>query len=607
MRAEAALDPHHDGSELYVPPGTPRLGDVVPVRVRVPSGRRERRVFLRSVRDGEPHLVRARVDRSVPSREHETWYVADLEVHNPVTGYRFLLDDPAGYRWLNGTGVHAREVPDAADFRLTVHPPAPDWARDAVVYQVFPDRFARSSADRRVPEWGVAAAWDDEPVAQGPGTSRQVYGGDLAGIEAHLDHLTTLGVDVLYLTPFFEARSNHRYDATTFDRVDPLLGGDEALASLSAALHRRGMRLVGDLTTNHTGASHEWFLRALADPASEEASFYHWTAEPPGYVSWLGHRSLPKLDHRSPALASRLVDGPGSVVDRWLREPFALDGWRIDVANMTGRYRETDLTRAVARAVRRTVEQANPDAVLVSEHFHDAGADLTGDGWHANMSYTGFTRPVWGWLTPDGARPAPGLPVPAARRSGRDMVASMREFDAAVPWAVSSRHWTMLGSHDTPRIRTVVGSLEMVEVAVVLLMTLPGTPMIFAGDEVGATGTTGEHARVTMPWDRPDRWGTATFELYRRLVAVRRGSVALRRGGLRWLAVQDDAVVLLRETAEERVLVVAARAPWTGLRLPAHLLPRGGVETLHGGIGLTPGVGALHVAPDAGVGIWRLT
>ena len=603
MTAEHLLDrAHHDGSELFVPQGTPALGDVVPVRVRVPASGTERGVHLRSVRDGEPHVVPARLERA---DEHERWYVAELAVDNPVTGYRFLLDEPDGYRWLNGRGLHGRDVPDAADFRITTYPPAPSWARDAVVYQVFPDRFARSGVSRPLPAWAEPAAWDDEPVGSGPSAPRQLYGGDLPGIEQHLDHLQRLGVDVVYLTPFFPAGSNHRYDASTFEHVDPLLGGDQALASLARAVHARGMRIMGDLTTNHTGAGHEWFARAQQDPTSEEASFYYWK-DGGEHVGWLGHRSLPKLDHAAPGLRARMVEGPGSVIERWLQEPYALDGWRIDVANMTGRYGDVDLTHVVARTIRATMRAANPEALLVSEHFHDAGADLSGDGWHANMNYSGFTRPVWGWLAPRvPERQVLGLPVPLARRSGQATVASMRDFAAVVPWSVTAHQWNLLGSHDTPRIRTMVGDLAMVEVGVGLLMTYLGTPVVFAGDELGATGTNGEHARVPMPWDRPDRWD-ATFAVYRSLIAVRRASRALREGGLRWVVVDDDALVFLRETLDERVLVAVARGPWAGVALSRKLLmPGSAPETLYGQ-DLVVG-DELHVPGSGpGVGVWRL-
>lgn len=608
--------PHHDGSALYVPRATPRLGDVVPVRVRVPAARSERGVHVRAVRDGEPRLVPARLERA---DEHERWYVADVVVHNPVTQYRFLLDEPGGYRWLNGRGLHRRDVTDAADFRLTVHEPAPQWLGDAVVYQVFPDRFARSSGHEGpprglLPDWAIPAAWTDEPIAAGRGVGQQLFGGDLRGIVSRLDHLQRLGVDTVYLTPVFPARSNHRYDATTFAGVDPVLGGDEALAALSAAVHARGMRLMGDLTTNHTGAGHEWFVRAQSDRSSAEAAFYYWTDDEPGYVGWLEHASLPKLNYGAPELLERMVTGPGSVAERWLRPPFDLDGWRIDVANMTGRYRDQDHAHAFARALRATMAQVKPDAALVAEHFHDAAADLAVGGWHVNMNYSAFTRPVWTWLVEPGSTlPFMGMPVPVPRAGGAEMVETMRDFDSTVPWTVTRHQWNLLGSHDTARIRTVTGTREGVEVAVGLLMTYPGTPVVWAGDEGGLTGINGEHGRVPMPWGRIDgepggggaAWDEATFDVYRTLIALRRSCRALREGGLRWAFVDSDAVGYLRETPDERVLVVLARAAWGGVRLG---LVNDGAENLYGGaeLGTTPGSVDVPAVPGPSVQVWRL-
>ena len=201
---------------------------------------------------------------------------------------------------------------------------------------------------------------------------------------------------MLYLTPVFPARSNHRYDASTFDHVDPVLGGDEAFAALVEAAHARGLRVMGDLTTNHTGDAHEWFLAARADAASPEAGFYSFDEHPERYASWLGVTSLPKLDQSSPELRARLYDGPGSVVARWLEA--GLDAWRIDVANMTGRAGAQDLAHDVARTLVATARAVRPDAWVLAEHGHDAGGDLQGDGWHGTMDYAGFTRPVWTWL-----------------------------------------------------------------------------------------------------------------------------------------------------------------------------------------------------------------
>jgi alpha-glucosidase len=140
----------------------------------------------------------------------------------------------------------------------------------------------------------------------------------LDGVTAHLDHIASLGVGTIYLTPFFPAESNHRYNASTFSQVDPLFGGDEALARFAAAAHARDMRLMGDLAINHRGDTHEWFQAALADPNAPEAGFFFFTDHPRRYDAWRGMKEMPIFDHRSVELRRRLCDGPDSVVARWL-------------------------------------------------------------------------------------------------------------------------------------------------------------------------------------------------------------------------------------------------------------------------------------------------
>ncbi|MCL1900707.1 MAG: alpha-amylase family glycosyl hydrolase, partial [Promicromonosporaceae bacterium] len=406
------LLPHHDGSALYVPAARFDVGDTVPIRLRVPAGRQERAVWVRALHDAEPAWLRARLEHDL---RHERWYVAELPLVNEITSYRWLLDESDGYRWVTGTGIHAREVTDAADFRITTFAGSPPWAAEAVGYQVFPDRFARSAAaaTRPLPSWALPTPWDQAPDGASPRTPFQFYGGDLAGIAEHLDHLERLGVNLLYLTPFFPAESNHRYDGATFTEVDPLLGGNEALAALTAAAHARGLRVMGDLTTNHTGSSHEWFRAAQADAGAPERDFYYWGDYGRlDYATWLGVDTLPKLNWGAGELWARMVDGPESVVGRWLQAPYRLDGWRIDVANLTGRHGRDDFARQVARRVTATVRAQVPEGLTVSEHFHDAAGDLQGDGWMSNMNYSAFTRPLWTWVSrPESTLDFLGLPV----------------------------------------------------------------------------------------------------------------------------------------------------------------------------------------------------
>jgi alpha-glucosidase len=599
------LGPHHDGSELYVDCARPSIGDVVPIRIRVPRGTGVDTVRVRMIRDGEPAFAVAKPDGVSHGEE---WFVADVTMHNPVTSYRIQLDrGPLGYSWRGGTGEHSRDISDAHDFRLTTFDPGPDWALDAVVYQVFPDRFATSGVARELPPWAVPAGWDDTVIGTGPGVAQQFFGGDLDGVRQHLAHLKYLGVTTLYLTPVFPARSNHRYDASTFAMVDPLLGGDEALARLSRACHDAGLHIVGDLTTNHSGDDHPWFHAATADPTSPERSFYYLGSDG-DYVSWLGHKSLPKFDLDSAELRERMFGKQDSVLSRWLREPFNLDGWRIDVANMTGRQGIHDHGDTVAKLIRDTLDVVRPNSVLLAEYTNDFTADLRGDGWQGSMNYAGFGRPVWSWLeSPEYEAAHLGVEYRIARRSGFDSVATMREFAGAVPWKVASRHWNLVSSHDTARIRTVTGSAEMTRIAAALLFTYLGTPMVFAGDEIGLEGTNGEDSRRPMPWHRPERWDYKTLDAYRDLIAVRQAHPALRRGGLRWVLTSSDAIGFLRETPDERILVLVSRAPWSGALLPGSLAAHAVTETLYGGMDLTVSGGAIVVPGDGPIaGIWRL-
>lgn len=576
--------PHHDGSAMYVSNLAPNIDDTVSLFLRVPKASAVTQAMLRTYIDGEQALTETTIDRET---EHDVWLRGQLRVENPVVNYRWLLDGvPGGYQWLNGEGLHARDVTDAADFRITTYPAPPAWAADAVLYQIFPDRFAKS-IERSAPEWAIAQQWDDPVIGAGPETPFQYYGGDLDGITAHLDHIASTGANTLYLTPIFPARSNHRYDASTFDEVDPLLGGNEALARLADAVHARGMRIMGDLTTNHCGAEHEWFQRAIADADSPEAGYFTFTHHPDQYVCWFGHPSLPKFDHRSQALRRALYEGPDSTVAKWLGE-HAFDGWRIDVANMTARLGTMDLNHMVATTLRETMADANPESLLLAEHSHDASNDLLGDGWHGVMDYAGFSRPLWQWLKrPEQLRFEPGPFTPLANFGGTSMVAAMRSFSAARPWRATAHALTLIGSHDVPRIAEFLDRNEdLITVAFGLLASMPGIPMLWAGDEIGQEGSNGEDGRRPFPWHDTASWNSARLATTRALFNARADRVALRHGGLRWLGYSDEAVTFLREAPEESVLIHAARAAHVPVRLSSAVVGReltglAGTPSLH--------------------------
>lgn len=584
---------HHDGSPLYVSDPAPQLGDKVEVFVRTARAAGAQRVHVRSIVDGEPAFAEAQIDRV---DGEETWWRASVEVTNTELSYRFLFQTPTGNVWLNAGGLSRREIPDTLDFRIVTHPAPPSWAEGAVVYQIFPDRFARSAHHPTgpLPDWVIPAAWGD-PIPYGiPAGTRQIYGGTLWGVAEKLDYLHGLGVDALYLTPFFPARSNHRYDACDFDRVDPLLGGDAALRELTAQAHRRGMRVLGDITLNHTGDAHPWFRRGQAEPDSTEADFYYFGEDRNQYASFFGVPSLPKLNHTSPELRRLLYEGRGSVVARYLEE-FGLDGWRVDVAQSAARHGAIDLNAEMARRTRRTMQAVAPDSLLLAEHPFDASSALQGDGWHGTMAYAGFARPVWYWLGGQKVSELWGVPGPMPRYGGGDMATVMRDFAALIPWRSVTHNLTLLDSHDTPRFRSMAGRNHH-HLGVALLMTLPGLPMVFAGDEVGVEGVHSEDGRRPFPWDEA-AWDRATLELFRTLIALRRRHPALRSGGLRWLHCADDVVLYERALPDQTLLIQVSRAAHTPLAAPV------AAENLLGGPDLAPG--AAMPADGPAFHIWR--
>jgi alpha-glucosidase len=293
------------------------------------------------------------------------------------------------------------------------------------------------------------------------------------------------------------------------------------------------------------------------------------------------------LNWTSQELRTRMASSFG----RWLDE--GLDGWRIDVANMVGRHLELDVNHEIAGWARNLVG----DKLLLAEHGHDFRPDLDGRGWHGTMNYSGFLRPTWWWLSAGAMENDLFANTPAPSYDAHEALSQMSAFRAGIPWEAALNSWSLLDSHDSPRFRTVAGTRDRHVVGIGMQMTMPGVPMIFAGDELGLEGLWGEDGRRTMPWGRPEEWDSALLEEYRALIALRRSSEALRRGGFRLVHVGEDAFAYLRETQDERILCLAARAAHTPIIVPFEL------ETLYGGDardGVLPADGpAFHV--------WRIT
>jgi cyclomaltodextrinase / maltogenic alpha-amylase / neopullulanase len=468
----------------------------------------------------------------------------------------------------------------------------PGWVRDAVFYQVFPDRFASSA---RVPKPGPLEPWDAPPTRHG------FKGGDLLGVTEHLDYLTDLGVNALYLNPVFASAANHRYHTYDYLHVDPLLGGDGALRELLDAAHARGMRVILDGVFNHSGRGFwpfhhvleagaqspyiDWFhinptflevgRQLIAYPNAEQLAAMDGTIPPRrrkgqrsfsilGYQAWWDLPALPKLNIDNPEVRAYLLD----VAEHWIR--FGADGWRMDVAAEI-----EDVS--FWHEFRERVRSANPEAYLVAEIWRVSPEWVAGDRFDALMNYP-MGEAILGFAA--GAHldarvlgqhfelSSQLVPLDGAGFSRR-----CAELLGVYPGEVVSAQLGVLGSHDTPRIRTIAGGdMRSVELSFLLLFALPGPPCIYYGDEIGLEGDHDPGCRGAFPWDHPESWDRELPGLVRDLSAFRAREPAVRGVEFRSLAAGGTACAFLR-TDPARPVLVAVNAGEVGvtLRLPDDL------------------------------------
>ena len=559
-RIQASPSPHHDGSDLYVSNAAPEVGESITLRVRIPNSYTFAKALVRLYHDGEPRTFELKKKKS---NDHESWWEVSVVVLNKTLSYRFAFIDKGKYNWLNAAGLFDYDVHSNNDFQIVAIPAYPAWIKSSVFYQIFPDRFAKSGDKQKLPEWAHPRDWNELPRGRSKYTGTELYGGDLKGVQQHLDYISELGVNGIYFTPFFEARSNHRYDASSFEDVDPVLGGNKAMFSLIAAAKKRKIRLLGDLTSNHCGAGHPWLAKAIKDKKSKEHGYFYWDKSVKhGYVGWWDLASLPKLNFNSSSLRKVMYEGKNSIVKKWLSPKYGMSGWRIDVGNMTGRLGEDDLHDEVMRGIRTAMDEVKPDAWLVAENGDFVASDLNGFGWHGAMNYQGFMRPLWNWINQNSSIGGgfQGLPFEMPKIGGKSLVASMVQFSSSIPWRSLVASMVLLDSHDTARMRTVVNGDKKAHLsAVTAMLTYPGVPSIFAGDEIGLEGSWGEDSRRTINWEDRSGWDHEFLAEVKKLVHLRRNHDGLIEGGLRWVAVEDNFICYLRESEKQSLLVFISR------------------------------------------------
>jgi cyclomaltodextrinase len=423
----------------------------------------------------------------------------------------------------------------------------PRWVRDAVFYQIFPDRFAKSG---RVQKPSGLERWDSDPTTYG------YKGGDLLGVVERLDYLQDLGVTAIYLNPIFQSACNHRYHTHDYYQVDPLLGGNDAFDEMLDACHRRGIRVVLDGVLNHASRGFFQFNDALengrSSPWLDWFTFHDFPLNaydhniPPGYSAWVGLHALPKFNTDNPQVRDYLM----RVGEHWLRK--GIDGWRLDVPfeiQTPGFWQEF---RQRCRAI-------NPDAYLVGEVWRDSRRWLQGDQFDATMNYL-FAEAALAFCGRDRVRkdlqddrsydPWPGI-------DGTTYAAKIEHLLGLYDWNVQLAQLNLLGSHDTARALTLLGdNRRSLELASLLLFTFPGAPSVYYGDEIGLDGGLPDQwARKTFPWEQPERWDSDLLGHYKRLIVLRSSSAALRTGTYRTLAATAASYAFERASADDRIVV----------------------------------------------------
>ena len=465
----------------------------------------------------------------------------------------------------------------AVKFRLLIHAPefhTPDWLKSGTMYHIFVDRFKRGENAPPVkagavlnPDWenGIPefAAKNGNPLP-----NRTFFGGTLDGITEELDRLQAMGYDILYLSPVFDARSNHRYDTGDYETVDPALGGDAAFDRLISAAHARGMRVVLDGVFNHTGDDSRYFNRygtyptvgAYQSLSSPYAAWYTFRRFPDDYECWWGIPILPRLK-QSEATCRRYFTGADGIAAKWLAR--GADGWRLDVADeLPDEF--LDELRTVAK------EQTDGQAAILGEVWENAADKiaygkrrryLRGGQLDSVMNYP-FRNAVLDLLL---------------RRDAGAFVRTLTELYASYPREVSDSLMNLLGTHDTARILTVLGdpgegdgrtnaelsrarlsgdarrqAISLLKIASTLQYTVYGFPSVYYGDEAGLEGYHDPFCRRPYPWGHED---DGLMAHYRLLGRFRTAHKALHGGDFRFLFATDTAFLYERVLDGDRILV----------------------------------------------------
>ena len=453
----------------------------------------------------------------------------------------------------------------------------PDWAKGAVIYQIFPDRFHKAGKvdlTGKLEPYTVHRSWYDEvdwkPDRWGRVLNNDFYGGNFKGIQEKLDYIATLGTTIIYLNPISKAFSSHRYDTGDYKTPDPMLGTEEDFRELCKAAHEKGMKIILDGVYSHTGSDSLYFNRNKTFPGvgayhSKKSPYYNWFTfyeHPDSYNCWWNFDTLPTVNKLHPSFMKYIIDDEDSVVAHWLK--LGADGFRLDVVD--------ELPDEFVLRLKERIREIKPDALLIGEVWEDASNKSSYD---TRRRYF-----VDGELDSPMNYPFRTAIINFMRKidDGRGFKDTVMSIVENYPPQVMACTMNLLGTHDTSRILTAmiddfqgdryakanrrltrtqwVTALDRLHAATVLQYTLPGAPSIYYGDEAGMEGYGDPFCRRPFPWGREER------ELqmhYHRLGQLRKKYKALRQGDIQFQYALNNQISFTRTYKEQTIRVYVNR------------------------------------------------
>ena len=603
-----------DGTSDYVIPAEPGIHEKVRLRFRTA---RDDAQEVCLISGGEALQM-----QKISSGEVFDYYETEVQLTDTMFVYYFQIKSESEELCYHRCGVSEHPV-EYYNFRIMPGFSTPAWAKGAVMYQIFVDRFCNGDPSNDVEDGEYVYIgepvckvkdWNEFPAAM---DIRRFHGGDLQGVLDKLDYLEELGVEVIYFNPLFVSPSNHKYDIQDYDYIDPHYGviiedGGEVLpegekdntratkyqkrtgdirnleasnrlfAKLVEEMHTRGMRVILDGVFNHCGSFNKWLDReriyesmggyeagAYVSRDSEYHSFFKFHDEKKwpyngSYDGWWGHDTLPKLNYEdSPKLHDYIME----IAGKWVSAPYNADGWRLDVAADLGH--SPEYNHRFWKDFRRAVKKANPEAVILAEHYGDPWEWLKGDQWDTIMNYDAFMEPLTWFLT--GMEKHSDSYNASLYGDGESFFRSMFYHMSRMQTQSALISMNELSNHDHSRFMTrtnrTVGRLasmgaaaasegihpEVYREAVLVQMTWPGAPTLYYGDETGVCGWTDPDNRRTYPWGREDY---ELIEFHRYMIDLHKRYKALCRGSLKQLAAGRQMIAYGRFSGENRCVVV---------------------------------------------------